>query len=240
MGQAGGVYRERASTLTGAVAWTSVADGRPTRVLPDGCIDLLWFHDRLVVAGPDTTASLSVAPAGSLVAGVRMAPGTAPNLLGVPAHVVRDDRVALADLWGDAAVQPLEDAVAPTAARAEDLTAALEAVLATRASRAPALDPLLSEVARRARRDETVGTIAREVGLSPRQLHRRALDAFGYGPKTLARILRLTRALDAARAGTALATVATEHGYSDQAHLARDVRALTGTTLGGLGLTRAA
>ena len=38
-----------------------------------------------------------------------------------------------------------------------------------------------------------VGTVAWEIGLSARQLRRRCLDAFGYPPKTLARILRLTR-----------------------------------------------
>jgi AraC-type DNA-binding domain-containing proteins len=68
------------------------------------------------------------------------------------------------------------------------------------------------------------------VGLSPRQLHRRSLDAFGYGPKTLARVLRLNRALTLARAGVELADVAATTGYADQAHFARDVRELTGTT----------
>ena len=47
----------------------------------------------------------------------------------------------------------------------------------------------------------------------------------------LARILRLQSALARVRAGDSYATVAIERGYSDQAHLARDVRALTGTTL---------
>lgn len=93
---------------------------------------------------------------------------------------------------------------------------------------------------RRVGRDEAVGTVAAAVGLSPRQLHRRSFDAFGYGPKLLARVLRLQRALDAARTGEALASVAATHGYADQAHLARDVRDLAGTTLGGLGLGQAA
>jgi AraC-like DNA-binding protein len=49
-------------------------------------------------------------------------------------------------------------------------------------------------------------------------------------------VLRMQRALDHARTGAGLADVAAAHGYSDQAHLARDVRDLAGTTLGGLGL----
>ena len=43
----------------------------------------------------------------------------------------------------------------------------------------------------------------RRSGLSTRQLQRRALDAFGYGPKLLARILRLGDALALARRGVA-------------------------------------
>ena len=81
-----------------------------------------------------------------------------------------------------------------------------------------------------------MATIAGAVGLSDRQLQRRALDAFGYGPKLLARILRLGEALELARSGVALSAVAARCGYADQAHLADDVRALTGTTLGQLGL----
>jgi AraC-like DNA-binding protein len=61
-------------------------------------------------------------------------------------------------------------------------------------------------------------------------LHRRCLDAFGYGPKMLARVLRMNAALDRARAGLALAEVAAVSGYADQAHLTREVKALAGVT----------
>ncbi|MYW10647.1 helix-turn-helix domain-containing protein, partial [Streptomyces sp. SID2563] len=64
-----------------------------------------------------------------------------------------------------------------------------------------------------------------------RQLHRRALTAFGYGPKTLARVLRLQRALALVRAGLPYADAALAAGCADQAHLARDMRDLAGTTL---------
>ncbi|WP_461029927.1 helix-turn-helix domain-containing protein, partial [Streptomyces sparsus] len=64
-----------------------------------------------------------------------------------------------------------------------------------------------------------------------RQLHRRAVRAFGYGPKTLARVLRLERALTLARAGLPFARVAADAGYADQAHLAREVKALAGVPL---------
>ena len=71
-------------------------------------------------------------------------------------------------------------------------------------------------------------SLASSVGLSERQLHRRCLDAFGYGPKMLDRVLHLNVALDHARTGLALAEVAARFGYADQAHFTRDVKALTG------------
>ncbi|WP_420716445.1 DUF6597 domain-containing transcriptional factor [Streptomyces sp. H27-H1] len=64
-------------------------------VLPDGCMDLLWVDGRLLVAGPDTAGHRAGEVQGSGFAGIRLAPGTAPALLGVPARLLRD-RLALA------------------------------------------------------------------------------------------------------------------------------------------------
>jgi AraC-like DNA-binding protein len=77
-----------------------------------------------------------------------------------------------------------------------------------------------------------IGAVAAMLGITARQLHRRSLDAFGYGPKLLARVLRMHRALRLARAGTPLAETAARAGYADQAHLSRDVKALAGVPLG--------
>ncbi len=78
-----------------------------------------------------------------------------------------------------------------------------------------------------------VGELAREVGWSGDHLGRRFRAEFGVGPKVAARMARFDRARrDVARraaAGSlALADVAAVHGYADQAHLAREFRALAG------------
>ncbi|MGC3003556.1 DUF6597 domain-containing transcriptional factor, partial [Streptomyces sp. G35A] len=74
------MYSERASRLPGAVVWTNTPSGpEGSRVLPDGCMDLLWNEGRLLVAGPDTRAHLTGGPP-STWAGVRLGPGTAPAL----------------------------------------------------------------------------------------------------------------------------------------------------------------
>ncbi|MEU3448013.1 helix-turn-helix domain-containing protein [Streptomyces thermolilacinus] len=201
-------------------------------VLPDGCMDLLWSEGRLLVAGPDTRAYVSGNP-GAAWAGVRFAPGDAPALLGVPAHELRDRRVEAADLWPAARARRLAARVAAATdgAATHGAAAALEEAALCLAAEAPRPDPLLRAVAARLGAGWSVAATAEAVGLGARQLHRRSLDAFGYGPKTLARVLRLQRALALVRAGTPYAEVAAVAGYADQAHLARDTRALTGRTL---------
>ncbi|WP_327265053.1 AraC family transcriptional regulator [Streptomyces sp. NBC_01232] len=222
------MYEETPSAVVpGAVLWRAAAGGGGT-VLPDGCMDLLWVDGRLLVAGPDTGPHPAGEVPGGSFAGIRLAPGTAPALLGVPAHVLRDRRVEPAELWPAREARRLSGLVE----RYGDARAGLEALARDRAAAAGPPDPLAAEVVARLRAGETVAATARAVGLGERQLHRRSLDAFGYGPRTLGRILRLRRALALARAGMPYAEVACVAGYADQAHLAREVRALAGTTLG--------
>ncbi|MER5277912.1 DUF6597 domain-containing transcriptional factor [Streptomyces sp. NPDC002809] len=223
-------YEERASRIDGAKVWTlTVPQGPGHAVLPDGCMDLLWIDGRLLVAGPDTRAEPPSGSGGGSYAGIRFAPGTAPALLGVPAHELRDRRVALADLWPAASVRELTERVAGAA----DPAAALEDIAVLRSADTAPPDPVMRFVAARLDSGRTVAQTAEAAGLGARQLHRRSLAAFGYGPKTLARVLRLQRALALVRAGTPYADAALIAGCADQAHLAREVRELAGTTLSG-------
>ncbi|CAL9290275.1 helix-turn-helix domain-containing protein [Streptomyces sp. SudanB182_2057] len=224
------MYTERASRLAGAVVWTKPPTGTAARpVLPDGCMDLLWSEGRLLVAGPDTRPYAPEGPDRPW-AGIRFFPGTAPALLGVPAHELRDLRVEVADLWPAARVRRLCDRVAA----APDPARALEGIALERAAEAEAPDPLLRRLVECLDEGRPVSAAAAELGIGERRLHRRCLTAFGYGPKTLARILRLRRALALARAGTPYAETAVRAGYADQPHLAREVRRLAGMPLGEL------
>ncbi len=81
-----------------------------------------------------------------------------------------------------------------------------------------------------ARQGGRVASMAAEIGLTERQLHRRCLAAFGYGAKVLQRVLRFDRAIRLARGGAGLADVAYRAGYADQPHLTREVRALAGVS----------
>jgi len=226
------MYREWAFGLDGAVVWSADAaeEDRVTHVLPDGCIDLVWAEHRMFVAGPDTAARAVHTPPGVVYVAVRFAPGQAPALLGVPAEELRDAQPELDDVWpgrGRRLAERVTDAGHRPAALAEALRAEF-----VRSGYEP--DRVAREVAARLGRGDPVEDVAWAVGLSPRQLRRRSLAAFGYGPKTLGRVLRLGRAVALVRDGVALAEVAAAAGYADQAHLTRDVRALAGVTPGNL------
>ncbi len=225
-------YRERPSTAVGgAVVWSrTMGPAEEAPVLPDGCMDVLWTGERLVVAGPDTRGYVPAAAFGARIAGIRFFPGTAPALLGVPAHELVDSRVPLTELWPAAEVRAL---TALMAAAPDPLTG-LEHLARHRVTAVDAADPVLAHIVRRLAAGSTVAATADELGLGARRLHRMSLSAFGYGPKMLARVLRLQRALRLARAGVPFAETAFRAGYADQAHLAREVRELAGKPLGQL------
>lgn len=176
-------YEEWASRFDGATVWTlSVPEGSVHPVLPDGCMDLLWIGGRLLVAGPDTHAGTSAVGTGGQYAGIRFAPGTAPALLGVPAHELRDRRVDLADLWPGAPARVLNERLA----EAPDPAAALETIALRRAADTTPPDPVMRFVAAQlgaGRSGGVVADTAQAVGLGARQLHRRSLAAFGYGQR---------------------------------------------------------
>ncbi|OIV35741.1 AraC family transcriptional regulator [Mangrovactinospora gilvigrisea] len=221
-------YRERASRVPGAAVWTVLSGAGPHRVLPDGCMDVLFYREpspRLVIAGPDTTAHIPEVVPGTRTTGLRFAPGAAPAVLGIPADELTDRRVPLEEVWPARLVRELAGRLAESPAPG----ALLEEIALGRGT--GAAEPLVAALARAMAAGRPVPETARELGLSERQLRRRSQAAFGYGPKRLSRVLRLGRGLDLVRAGTPAASAAAALGWADQAHFARDVRELTGLPL---------
>jgi AraC-like DNA-binding protein len=225
------VYVERPSRLPGAVVWSTRA-GSTSAIVPDGCMDVICYGDRLLVAGPDTrphTESPGELAAGTPVVGVRFAPGIGPTVLGVPAAELRDRRVWLDEVWGRGATSQWRRHVDRSARRGR----ALEELAGNRLA-GEAVDRSITHVAYASARGSRVDEIARMIGWSERTLRRRCDEAFGYGPKVLGRILRFQRAAALVRSGVALADVAAACGYADQSHLSRETRRLTGAPLTAL------
>jgi AraC-like DNA-binding protein len=198
-----------------ACLWVREVDRAGSQlVLPDGCIDLVASGGAISVAGPDTGPVRVPLRAGEIIVGLRFRPGAAPAVLGWPASELRDRRVALEDLWGPRGVP-------------EPSLAALVDTVARRDPRPP--DPLVQAALRELARGRAVRELPARLHLSERQLRRRFHAAIGYGPKVLARVLRLRRMLALApTAGDNLARLAAEAGYADHAHLAAETARLTG------------
>jgi AraC-like DNA-binding protein len=229
-------YREIASPLELRehllCAWTiGPATGGDETALPDGCIDIMWGENRPpMLAGPETGPVPSTRPAGTTVVGASFHPGAAPPILGVPADEIRDLRVPLTEVWGRDAAQ-LEQSVN----HAESPTARLRQLaneLRRRLKRAESPDPVVGAAVAHLRQSgiRGVATISEELGISERQLRRRFHAAVGYGPKTLARVLRFQQMLDLARQrrSSDLGQLALDAGYADQAHMTSECTRLAG------------
>jgi len=156
-------------------------------------------------------------------------PPAAEALLGVPAGELRETTVGLDELLGPDArrlAERLHEAPDPAAR-----FAALDEALLRRAGRVRELGrpdverawALLRASGGRIR----VDALARALGCSRRHLAQRFAQDVGVPPKVAARLIRLEAVRE--RLGSApLARLAAEHGFADQAHLAREFRALAG------------
>jgi hypothetical protein len=217
-----------------ACFWQSFVHEQPrqTTILPDGCIDLIWRAGREpVIAGPMTVPVSTSTTIGTVTLGVRFKPGVGAALLGIAASELRDSHVPLRELWPRARLQEARD---QTLAVTDTLTLhdAASAVHALLRHGMP-LDPFIADACRwfAHRPGEPATAFIAGSGLSERQARRRFQEYVGYGPKTLQRVLRMQRVLWLlSRPGPprSLASLAQAAGYADQAHLTREMRALTG------------
>jgi AraC-like DNA-binding protein len=235
---------------------------RHTLVLPDACVDLIWSQGEApFLAGPDTGPAPATSAPGAVLIGARFRPGAGGSVLRLALAEVADQRVDADQIPAlrhrmPAALMPPQLALQELPRLVADLT------------REQAADAAVTHAARLlARPGARVGEVAGDVGLSERQFRRRCEAGVGYGPRTLARILRFRRfvsALDAGQVGVTtahvdldrgsspgarpvagplpggLAAAAIAAGYADQPHLTRECVALSGLTPRALTQARAA
>jgi AraC-like DNA-binding protein len=184
---------------------------------------------RLVLLGPVTQQAAVEIDGAAEYLGVRFRPGQAPRLADVLPAELTNAHVELSSLGGVSV-----DALAERLSSAKDL-AARQPVLEQLVRGAPPLArdvrgrraaSLLEAHAGRLRVDD----LAEALGMSPRTLERLCREHLGMGPKRLGRLVRLRQVLVRLHAGNfgTLADLAHACGYSDQPHLIRDFKQLTG------------
>lgn len=159
-------------------------------------------------------------------------PGAAGAFAGLPMPELVDRMAAPDDVWPHDFRQAVAD-LEPLSSgqRISRLTDLLLGRL--EASREPSLRVQAAVRLIRARRGcVTVRWLAEQVNLSVSQLERGFTRHVGIGPKLLARQTRVSAlaAETMRQASPAWALLAAKYGFSDQAHLVREFRELTGLT----------
>ncbi|MFO0981328.1 MAG: AraC family transcriptional regulator [Planctomycetota bacterium] len=222
--------------------------GGEGRIVPDGCVEIVFAVDgafclavepgRVIRSSPVTVLGLATRPLGvayhgrSRLVGVRLTPAGAMRLFARDTACLGNgaaDGTALVP----ALARRLADAVATLVASGSQ--GALEHALQTALDAAPVVDPRVEQAAsllHLGSASTSIAAVAREVGLSTRQLDRCFERWFGISPKLFERIARFQRAFDLgmrARRGQ-WALIAAHCGYADQSHLCRDFLEFTQET----------
>ncbi len=205
------------------------AQSAEARILPDGCIDVIYDLGEVPSAravGTMTRAVVVETRSTGWLVGIRFRPGTAAPFLGTPASALTDSVVPLGDLGG----------CWPCVTEAKPLTllSELELCLLARLQTLPGRDRRLAHAIRSlvGESPPAVAALAGELGWTRQHLGRAFRREVGIGPKEFGRVVRLQRAMDQITNNPAipLARAAQELGYFDQAHMARDFRELAGIT----------
>jgi AraC-like DNA-binding protein len=190
----------------------------------------------LMVVGPRTHASYHLGKDFPLCLKIRLRPGAAWLLLGIPASQLVDRVISLGELWDGS--EALTITLAEPAAAPQLVLKHLEAALLTRITARTAADLARSELVQAAasdltghpgRRSQSVPAIARRLAISERHLRNLFSDCIGLSPKQLKRISRVRGVLAGGRSGTSrLAQLAATAGYYDQSHMTAEFRTMMG------------
>jgi AraC-like DNA-binding protein len=203
------------------------------RVLPDGCVDLMFDRNSALLVGPMTRAVIAPIFGHTEMLGIRFRTGVVSALSAIQAHDIKDAVIPLQEAGIRLALD--HDQIferSGLAERANLLMPALVSHLAARPSRDRAVRAAVESWIRAAGSQplSPVHAVARHVGVSERGLERRFAACVGYTPAQFRRLVRFRAALRLSRSAQSWVDIATQCGYSDQAHLSRDFREFASMT----------
>lgn len=211
------------------VTWIDLAEPYEQRIVSHPTVNMTIAQDFHRIAGVIKGGFSYTMRGSGRVLGTRFRPGGFRPLLGRPVSELTDRFVEIGEMYGTAGATLVEQVLAEP-----DPRAAIGLTEKFLLSLGPEQDPLAEEVAALVAMVENdvsmtrVDELATRSGLSVRSLQRLFRDYVGIGPKWVIRRFRLHEAAERVSQGVDLATLATELGYTDQAHLTRDFTAAVG------------
>lgn len=184
------------------------------------------------IGGPRTEAYIRDVSLPSLSVGAELRTATGALLLGVPANELAARHTALAELWGREA-ELIRERLAGAREPARQLDV-LESALLARRSNTPGVAPAVQRALLCSSAGRDVAELVAASGYSHKHFVELFRRAVGVTPKLYSRVLRFQRALKLAADGRSVswAQLASDTGYSDQAHFTRDFQAFSGLTPG--------
>ena len=244
-------YHRPPASLAGLVKsiWTARGTKQefdtPEPIVPDGCIEVIFnlgdhfingdsgeLQPTALLAG-QMTRPVTAAPTGNVdLLGVRFWTGRGGPALRVPVWQLQDQLIAASNVISG--IDRLADDLRNIARHRRIGLIAGELSNYLRPaddSSLQAIDHALNLIVT-SRGNLPIESIAKKVGVTRRHLERRFRNEVGLRAKHLARIVRVQTALRfiADRSRMSGAEIAAVCGYSDQAHLIREFKTLTGTT----------
>jgi AraC-like DNA-binding protein len=192
-------------------------------VLPDGYTDAIVTPSmRIVVHGPVSKGDQQPLPAGTVVTGARLRPGSMTRLVDVRADEARDRAIDVGELDTGST-------------DSGDVVSALSRFLAGLSGELPYAQQQVLRACTMLAQSPSAGSVrqvADEISVSERLLRHAFAGQVGLSPKLFHQVRRFQKALRLAATGRqgGLAQVALDAGYADQAHFTRECRALSGTT----------
>lgn len=206
-------------------------------VLPKSNVDLIFRSSasscEILLLGPVTERTFVEFDPTSDYIGIRFRTDQVPRLADVSFSDLVGRRVALAKIVGKEADSLAErfNRIPDPHSRHRVMEELIQAVLPLiRDERCRRGVALLEACGGRLR----VNELAAELGLSVRSLERLFHNQLGIPAKRVARLIRLRQLISTLRAGRfgSFADLAYAHGYSDQAHMIKDLKEMTGRVPG--------
>ena len=201
------------------------------KTLPYPCVHLVFDAGRTAIFGVMRGAFEYRQEGVGRVLGVRFRAGGFRGVLGGSVATITDRTIPLSSVY-ELDVEAAEASVLGAEGDAGMMQAA-EAILRTRMPPADETAGVVGGIVERIEADRTINRVdelAAQVGLGERALQRLFSDYVGVSPKWVIRRFRLHDA--ASRLANAedvnLTYLAQELGYADQAHFARDFKAMVG------------
>ncbi|MFC7716616.1 helix-turn-helix domain-containing protein [Nonomuraea recticatena] len=211
------------------VTWADLAEPYVQRIVSHPTVNMIFAQDFHRIAGVIKGGFSHTMRDSGRVLGTRFRPGGYRPFLGGPVSTLTGRFAEIDEMYGAAGATLVEQVLAEP-----DPVAAVGLIETFLLGLGPEEDPVAEEVAALVAMVEgdvsmtRVDELAARSGRSVRSLQRLFRDYVGIGPKWVIRRFRLYEAAERVCQGLDLATLATELGYTDQAHLTRDFTAAVG------------